>query len=176
MGCFCGGMFWGIIIIIIGLVVIINVIFGTKIPIIPLLFGLFLIYIGIRVLTGVSFHRTTRSAIFEEKKIEAVSPSGKYDVIFGKSVIDLSNAQLKEGISKVEINTVFGSAVIKINPTMPVKIRATSAFGRARMPDGTMVGFGEYTYKSDTLKKTDSQNYLYIELHVVFGGAEVVTK
>lgn len=176
MGCLFGSMFWGLIIIIVGVVIIINVIFGTRIPIFSLIFGLILLYWGIRVITGISFHRSPSSVIFEEKKIETESPSGKYDVVFGKSVIDLTNVQLKEGVSKIEINTVFGSAVVKINPTMPVKIKASAAFGSARMPDETMIGFGEYSYKSDVLKQTDAKNYLLIYLHVVFGNAEVVAK
>ena len=176
MGCLFNGMFWGVIIIIIGIIVIINVVFGTKIPIFPLIFGLFLIYLGVKVITGISCHRTSRSAIFEEKKIETESPTGKYDVIFGRNVIDLTNVQLKEGVSRIEVNTVFGSSVLKINPSMPIKIIASSAFGSARMPDGNMVAFGEYTYKSDSLKQSDQKNYLLINLHVVFGSGEVVAK
>lgn len=176
MCCLSSGIFWGVIIVIIGIVVIINVIFGTKIPIFPLIFGLLLIYFGVKIITGMSCRRSPKTVIFEEKKIETTTASGKYDVIFGKSVIDLTKTELKEGVSKVKINTVFGSSVIKINPTMPVKIKATSAFGSAQMPDQTMVGFGEYTYKSDSYKQSDQKNYLLIDLHVVFGSAEVVTK
>lgn len=176
MGCLFSGIFWGVIIVIIGIVVIINVIFGTKIPIIPLIIGLLLIYFGVKIITGTSWRRSPKSVIFEEKKIETTSPSGKYDVIFGRSVIDLTKTEIKEGVSTVEINTVFGSSVIKIDPSMPIKIQASSAFGSGRLPDGNMVAFGEYTYKSDSLKKSDAKNYLLIELHVVFGSAEVVTK
>jgi predicted membrane protein len=176
MGCLFSSIFWGVIIIIIGIVVIINVIFGTKIPIIPLIIGLILIYFGVRIITGLSCRRSPKSVIFEEKKIETTTPSGKYDVIFGRSVIDLTKSEIKEGVSKVEINTIFGSSVVKIDPMMPVKIKASSAFGSGRLPDGNMVAFGEYTYKSDTLKKTDTEDYLLIELHVVFGSAEVVAK
>lgn len=128
------------------------------------------------MLTGISCRRSSKTTVFEEKKIEATTSTGKYDVIFGKSVIDLTGIELKEGVSKVEINTVFGSSVIKIDPAMPIKIRASSAFGSARTPDENMVGFGEHTYKSDSLKQTDTKNYLLILLNVVFGSAEVVKK
>lgn len=176
MGCIFSSMFWGVIIIIIGIVIIINVIFGTRIPIFPLIIGLLLIYLGIKVLTGISCRRTERATILEEKKIEPTSPSGKYDVIFNRSVFDLTKIKLKEGVSKVEINTVFGSSVIKIDPTLPIKIRASSAFGSAHTPDENMVGFGKHTYKSDALKQTESKDYLLIVLNVVFGSAEVKTE
>lgn len=174
MGC-SSGIFWGVLIIIIGIVVIINVIFGSKIPIFPLIIGLILIYFGIRIIAGMSCRRSVKVAAFEEKNIETKA-GGKYDVVFGKSVIDLTGIELKEGISKVEVNTIFGSSVIKIDPNMPVKIRASSAFGSARTPDENMVSFGEHTYKSDSLKTTETKNYLLIVLNVVFGSSEVVSK
>jgi len=170
------GVFWGLVVIIVGLIIIINVIFHTHIPIFSLLFGLFFIWLGIRVLIGPSHHKKPQQAIFEEKKIETDSLSSKYDIVFGKGVIDLTGYKLKEGITRIEINTIFGSSEIKIDSAMPVKIRASSAFGSARMPDETMIGFGEYTYKSDVLKQTDAKNYLLIYLHVVFGSAEVYAK
>ena len=176
MGCLSSGIFWGVLIVIVGIVVIINVIFGTKIPIVSLIFGLLLIYFGVKIITGMSCCRSPKAMIFEEKKIETATPSGKYDVIFGRSVIDLAKTELKEGVSKVEVNIVFGSSVIKIDPSMPVKIKASSAFGSGRLPDGNMVAFGEYTYKTDSLKQTDTKNYLLIKLNVVFGSAEVVAK
>jgi hypothetical protein len=176
MGCLSSGIFWGVLVVIIGLVIIINVIFGTKIPIIPIIFGLIFIYIGIRIITGNSWCRRTRTAIFEETKYEKATGGGKYDVIFGRNVVDLSDIQLKEGMTRVEVNTIFGSSVVKINPAMPVKIRASAAFGSAHMPDHGMAGFGEHTYKTDTLKQADTPNYLLVILNVVFGSSEVVTK
>jgi predicted membrane protein len=170
------GIFWGMVVILIGLIIIINVIFHTHIPIFSILFGLFFVWLGIRVLIGTNRPRTPQQAIFEEKKIETDSTSNKYDVVFGKGMIDLSGYKIKEGGSRIEINTVFGSSEIKIDSTMPVKIRASSAFGSARMPDKSMVGFGENTYRSEVLKQTDTKNYLLIDLHVVFGSAEVSAK
>ncbi len=170
------GIFWGLVVVIVGLIIIINVIFHTNIPIFALVFGLFLIWLGIRVIVGPSHRKTPQQAIFEEKTIVTDSSSGKYDVIFGKGVIDLTGHTIKEGITRVEINTVFGSSEIKIDSAMPVKIRASSAFGSARMPDKSMVGFGENTYRSEALKQTDTKNYLLIDLHVVFGSAEVTAK
>jgi predicted membrane protein len=170
------GIFWGVVVVILGVIIIINAVFGTRIPIFPLLFGLFLIWLGVRVMTGPSHRKTPQQAIFEEKKIETDSTSGKYDVVFGKGMIDLTGYKLKEGITRIEINTIFGSSEIKIDSAMPIKIRASSAFGSARMPDKSMVGFGENTYRSEVLKQTDTKNYLLIELHVVFGSAEVYAK
>lgn len=176
MGCLSSGIFWGVLIIIVGILVLIRVIFGVYIPIFSLIIGLFLIYFGIRIIIGMSCCRRSKTVVFEEKIIDGAVLSGKYDVVFGKSVIDLTGIERKPGVTKVEINTVFGSAIIKIDPAQAIKIRASSVFGSARLPDGNMTAFGDYTYKTDSLKQSDTKDYLLIKLDVVFGSAEVVIK
>jgi len=175
MGFIFSGVFWGLLLVLLGIIVIINVVFGIKIPIFRIFLGLLLIYWGLRLLTGISFcHKSRNAALFEEKKIESVSPSDKYDIVFGKRVIDLSNVVLNDEIFKVEVNTVFGSSIVKINPQVPTKIVAESFFGSATLPDGNSVTFGEYTYKSDSLK--DNKNYLLINIAVIFGSTHIITK
>ncbi|MEO0075089.1 MAG: LiaF domain-containing protein [candidate division WOR-3 bacterium] len=176
MGCLTSGVFWGVLIIIIGILILIRVIFGINIPIFSLIIGLLLIYLGIRIISGATCCRRPKTIIFEERNIEGTPAENKYDVVFGKSLIDLSGIELKSGVTKVDINIVFGSATIKVNPSQPIKIRASSVFGSARLPDGNMTAFGDYTYKTDALKQTDTKDYLLIKMDVVFGNAEVVTK
>lgn len=175
MGFVFTGVFWGVVLILIGLGVIINVVFGVKIPIFRTIFALFLIYLGIQMLTGTSFwNKSKKTAIFEEKAIEVTTASDKYDVVFGKGEIDLSGIELKEHNVRVDINTVFGGSVIKINPALPTRIVASSAFGGAHLPDGNMVAFGQYTYKTENFKS--AEKHLLIHASVVFGGLEFVTK
>lgn len=175
MGLIFTGVFWGVILILIGLGVIINVVFGIKIPIFRTIFALFLIYIGIQMLTGISvWNKSKKAAVFEEKTIEVTTASDKYDVIFGKGEIDLSGIEPKDQNVRVDINTVFGGSVIKINPALPTKIIASAVFGGAHLPDGNVVAFGQYTYKTENFKS--AEKHLLIYASVVFGGMEFVTK
>jgi predicted membrane protein len=175
MGFIFSGVFWGVIIVILGLSIIVNVLFGVRIPIVRILFAIFLIWLGITLLTGGSFwSKNKHAAIFEEKKIDTISPSGKYDIVFGKGVIDLSNIVLKDEVYKVEVNTVFGSGTIEISKEMPAKVVVNSVFAGASMPDGNTIAFGQYTYKSDSLK--DNKNYLLVNASVVFGGLQIESK
>ena len=175
MGFIFSGVFWGIIIVIIGLSIILNVIFGVHIPLFRIVFALFLIWLGITLLTGGSFwSKDKNKAIFEEKRIDAIKKASKYDVVFGKGVIDLSNIILEDKVFKVEINTVFASNTIEIDPKMPAKIIVNSVFAGARMPDGNTIAFGQYTYKSDSLKEDTS--YLQVQANVVFGGLQIINK
>ncbi|MDH5683257.1 MAG: hypothetical protein OEZ20_02195 [candidate division WOR-3 bacterium] len=175
MGFIFSGIFWGVIIVIIGLSIILNVIFGIRIPIFRIIIALFLIWLGITLLTGGSFwSKNKNKAVFEEKRIDSITPHGKYDIVFGKGVIDLSKIVLEDKIFNVEVNTVFASGTIEIDPKIPAKIIVNSIFAGARMPDGNTIAFGQYTYKSDSLKEDTS--YLRVDAQVVFGSLQIINK
>ena len=175
MGFVFSGVFWGVILILLGVSIVLNVVFGVKIPLFRIVFALVLIYLGIRMLTGLPFWRKTpNAAVFEDKRIEAAGASDRYDVVFGKGVIDLTKLEVKDRPVKIEATTAFGSSVIIIDPAVSAKIKVTSAFAGARMPDGNVIVFGEYTYKTPGLK--NAANYVLLEATVVFGGMEIVEK
>ncbi len=166
------GVFWGIIVVLLGLSIILNVVTGVRIPFFRIFFGLLLIYWGVSLLAGARFGRSG-TAVFSDSEVRATS-AGKQDVIFGRAVIDLSGIVLKEGVNHYEVNTIFGASVIKLDPAMPVKVVASSAFGGVKMPDGGNVAFGESTWRSANLK--EDSVYLLVKTAVVFGGTEVVTR
>lgn len=175
MGFIYSGVFWGVIIVLIGLSILLNVVFGIRVPFFRIAFALFLIWLGITLLTGRTFwSREKNKAIFEEKRIDSITPHSKYDIVFAKGVVDLSKVTLEDKIYKVEVNTVFGSGTIEIDPTLPTKIIVNSVFAGASMPDGNTIAFGQYTYKSDSLK--EDKNYLLVKANVVFGGLQIVKK
>ena len=166
------GLFWGAIVVLIGITIILNGVLGIRIPIIRIVFGLLLIYWGISLLIGARFGRS-HTAVFSDAEIKAIS-AGKQDIIFGRGVIDLTGIVLREGINRYEVNTVFGASVIKVDRSMPVKVVASAAFAGVKLPDGGNVAFGESTWRSPNLK--EDSTYLLVKTDVVFGGTEVVTK
>jgi predicted membrane protein len=170
MGFMFSGLFWGVVVVLLGLTIIINVAFGVKIPLFRIVFGLILIYWGVSLIAGSSF-RSRSTTAFSDSEIRPTKAVGKHDIIFGKGVIDLSNVSLSDRVNRYEVNTVFGSSVIRLNPTMPVKVVVSSAFAGARLPDGNTMAFGEYTYRSPNLKEDSA--YLLVKASVVFGGLEV---
>ena len=171
MGFVFSGVFWGIIVVLIGLSIILNVVVGVRIPLIRIIFGLLLIYWGVSVLIGSSFHsRHSSTTMFSESEIK-VTQAGRQDVVFGKGTIDLTGITLQPGVNRYEISTVFGASVIRIDPAMPVKVVASSAFAGVRMPDGGNIAFGETTYRSAGLR--EDSTYLLVKAGVVFGSVEV---
>lgn len=172
MGFLFSGVFWGIVVVLLGLSIILNVVAGVKIPFFRIFFGLLLIYWGLSLLIGARFRRSG-AAVFSDAKVKAAS-AGKHDVVFGRATIDLSGIALKEGVNRYEVNTIFGASVIRLDPAMPVKVIASAAFGGVKVPDGGNVAFGESTWRSSSLR--EDSTHLLVKADVVFGATEVVLK
>jgi hypothetical protein len=168
------GLFIGALIILLGLGIIVNVIFGIHIPIFKILFGLILVFIGLRIIFGgwVHFppgHGKPGDVIFHERTYKGLSEDTKeYNAVFGKAVVDLRDVELKEKVTRIKINAVFGSAEVRLSPTMPVRIKADAVFGGVQLPENVTAAFGTSTYQSKNFN--ENQNYLYIEGASVFGG------
>jgi hypothetical protein len=168
------GLFWGTIVVLIGLTIILNGVLGIRIPMVRIILGLLLIYWGVSLLAGMSFRRMSGTTAFRETEVTNAEASGKQDVLFGKATIDLTGVQLKPGVNRYEVNTVFGHSVIRLSPATPAKVVVSSAFGGVRLPDGSNVAFGENTWRSPTFKEDSA--YLYVKAAVVFGGTEIEAK
>ena len=170
------GIFWGILLILIGLGIVIRVVFNINFPLIKFIIAFFFIFIGIKLLVGnFNFWEgrvDENTTIFSESRINGCDEKYKeYNVIFGSSVIDLRDIDLSGGSKEIKINTIFGRTLIKINDKTPVKIKADAAFASADLPKGNSAVFGTSRYENDEFS-TDT-NYLYIKADVVFGNIEV---
>ncbi len=168
-----GGLFWGIVIMLLGLSVIIRVVFHIDIPFFRIIMGLIIIYIGLSIMLhsfGMKGVWHKENAVFNEATIN--QPEGKeYNTLFGKLNLDLSTVDISKGSVKKEINTVFGASFIKISSKMSIKIVANAAFGGVKLPDGGTAAFGTYVYKSPSYE--EKKNSLIIDLNTVFGGTEI---
>lgn len=169
------GLFWGVLLVLIGLAFIFKVLFHVNL--FGVLFAIFLIFVGVSLLVGRPwmFHhrKDDQSNVFGEKAIhEQPVDRSEYNVIFGKSVYDFRDVTFtgNEPI-RVKLNTVFGHSTVLINKEIPVKIKSDAVFAASSMPDGNTVAFGTIQYSTDSFAA--SLNHLYIEAPVVFGALEV---
>jgi predicted membrane protein len=169
------GVFWGALLILIGLALIIRFVFNVDFPVFKVLFALFFIYIGLRILFGsfglFRFETGPNDVLFTEKGFYQPEPNKEYNVVFGKGNFDFTHIDLSQGSVNVKIGTVFGASEIRIARDMPVKIVTDAVFAGAQLPDGNTAVFGSSTYQSATFNP--DSNHLKIKLDVVFGGAEV---
>jgi hypothetical protein len=168
------GLFLGILIILLGVGIIVNVIFHIHIPIFKILFGLILIFIGLKIIFGswISFPSWTGkpgNAVFQERTYRGLTGDSKeYNAVFGKAVVDLRGIELKEKVTQIKISAVFGGAEVILSETTPVRIKAEAVFGGVQLPENITGAFGTSTYQSKNFD--ESQNYLVIEGTSVFGG------
>jgi len=101
------GVFWGAMLVLLGISMIIKTVFKIDIPILRLIFALIIIYWGVKLLFGTSMKKSDENnVIFDNARITQVEDGGEYNVIFGKSVIDLSDIELADKNSEVEINII----------------------------------------------------------------------
>lgn len=179
-------MFWGVVIILIGVLVILNSVFGINLPIFKILFGLLLVYWGIKVLFGgfsSSFNfeaekrSTDREAVFANSTFKYPHGSSdgekEYVTVFGSSVLDLSG--LTEAPAQpLEMVAVFGKSQVIVKKGTPLVIESQTVFGASQLPENNKSAFGEFTYRSPSVKEGVSP--LVLKTQVVFGNFEIVEK
>ena len=100
----------------------------------------------------------------KEKLNVEVFRGGEINCVFGGIELDFSDCQLAEGVSILEMNTVFGGAVLYIPKEWNVQIRANTVLGN----------FVDNRPKSDV--EIDKSRTLIIEASSVFGGGEIKSK
>lgn len=169
------GLFWGVLLVLIGLAAIFRVIFDVNL--FGVVFALFLIFIGVTLLIGKSwmFHhqKGERDTMFGDQRVtEQPRDNSEYNVIFGRTVYDFRDIQFPDNEPiRVKINTIFGNSVILINKNNPVKVKSDAVFAGSSMPDGNSVAFGTIQYATDTFAV--AINHLYIDAPVIFGALQV---
>jgi hypothetical protein len=175
MGFLFSEAFWGIFLILLGITIVLKAVFGINIPLFKTAFALLLIYAGLSMLAGGNRWpgMKNNTIIFSQSEMKARNNQHDYHIIFGSGVIDLSGINPETTTGKIEVTTIFGSGVLKINPDIPVVIKVDSVFANAHFPDGTNISFGDYTYHSPRKAEQDVAP-LEIEADVVFGDLTIV--
>jgi hypothetical protein len=165
-------LFWGIILILIGLSLVLKVVFNVDFPFFKFLFALFLIYIGIRIFIGKDFRifsdaNDENTIIFSQRTITSLENDKEYNVIFGNGIFDLRNYTPSDEEIRIKLNTVFGGSEILVNDSIPLEINAHTVFAGTKMPDGNTSAFGEANYRNNPNSTIPA---IKIESNTVFGG------
>ena len=171
-------MFWGVLIMLLGLYVILNSVFKIQFPLFKVLLACFLIFIGFRMLFSIfsgntNSNRSEGHAIFNDtqQKVATLADNSKYETVFGSQKIDLQEATFATTRSQISFSCVFGSQVIKLPKNANVRVKASAVFGSVNLPNGGKVSFGDYTY---TNAKNELAPTLDIDADCVFGNITFV--
>lgn len=174
------GMFWGILLIVIGVSLILKIIFHIDFPIFKIVIAFVFIYLGIKILIGPNFkffseRKTENTVVFGHTRFDSFEANKEYNIVFGKGEYDFSDLTLDSVlVTKLDLHTVFGNSRVILPPLMPVKIEIDAAFSGVTFPNGNTASFGTSVYTSKNFD--DSKPYLYIKADVVFGSMEIVQK
>ncbi|MBN1119258.1 MAG: hypothetical protein JXA77_18760 [Bacteroidales bacterium] len=169
------GLFWGLLLIVVGFSIIFKVVFGVNI--FRVVVAVFFVLIGIKILIGKpNFHfkgNSDSDVVFRDKRFDDFPTTDKeFSTVFGKSIYDFRNSPvpLNKNIH-IEFNTVFGETEIYLPPDLPVKIKAEAVFGAAKLPNNNTAVFGSANYITD--HDTSTTDFITIEVHTVFGNTEI---
>ena len=170
MGIIFSSAFWGVVLVILGVSVLLKAFFNLDIPVFRTIFGLIVVVFGVSILLG-------RPIVFSGKGDVVFSEASfkggedKYNTVFGKSTVDLKDIDISEGSKEIEVSTVFGETVVYINPNTAAIVSANAAFGEVKLPAGKEVSFGKSTHKSKGYK--EGKPHLKLNVNVVFGSIKV---
>ncbi|MFN8143750.1 MAG: LiaF-related protein [Bacteroidia bacterium] len=175
MSFFSSAVFWGIVIILVGVSIILREVFHVHFPFLRVFFGILLIYWGVKMIAG-GFIRNSgdNNVVFNESSIADDGSKREYNAVFGRTTVDLFKMQIPERDEKLEMNVVFGSGKVIINDSIPMRIKMTSVFGNIHSPDRNNSGFGS-SYYTTAAYKTGSP-CVNMEMNAVFGNIEVTSR
>jgi len=165
------GFFWSGVLVLLGICIILNVFLKAKIPFVRIFFALLLIYIGVSLFFARSWRGLEWRRHHFPERVRVTDGSQKHDIVFGEGEIDLTGVKLADKVIREEVDVAFGSARIRLNPALPVRVDVSSAFAEVRLPNGNEVGFGDHVYRSRDLD--ENKPHLRVKVDVAFGHVEV---
>jgi predicted membrane protein len=163
-------MFWGIVLMVVGAVILLNILLGLNLPVFRTLVGVLLIYWGVKVLIGstqdsekkyvssdtVVFH----SADFAYKRGERQ----EFNTVFGDSTVDLTQEEPTEEAIKIKVNSVFGHTVILVPKNSKITTSSNSVIGSVSLPENVIIDPNAPAYN------------FHLVLNSVFGDIQVKVK
>ena len=165
------GIFWGVFLVALGVWIMVRRYVPVNIPIVRIIFAVVFVYVGVRILiTGPGMGiRDRNTIVFSDTHMNWSSSSrgNDYNIIFSNGSVDLSDLTASGGNVYKEVNVVFGSGTLRINPAVPMEIDMTGVFGTIRSPNGNSTSFRDTRYTTPAYKAGEAA--VRIKATAVFG-------
>lgn len=190
-----GHVLFGCLLLALGLLLIVNTLFGFELPLGRTIGGLILLYIGLCIIFTGSWgyctghrtsHRSRSGAHYIRKetahirvtddKIHGSRPTLCFDTRAGQTTIDLTPltelalSRLEKPL-EIQSRTRVGQTIFIINKNIPVEIHARTGWGDTQLPDGSHKTMGSSHYRSHP----DSRPLIVIYTEVRMGNVEFIT-
>lgn len=147
---FSSEIFWGSILIIFGLSVLIKAIFGIDLPLMRVIFGGLLIYLGFSMVTSWKNYshcgKNSRTIWFSTISTTPDTIKSEYRVSFSSIRIDLRSVPIDQIPSKIFIDAHCSSVLLITNPDVPTLINIDARFASTKLPNNETVAVGNTVY------------------------------
>ncbi len=167
-------VFFGVLLVVIGFSIIINVVFKIHIPVVRIIIALLFVFIGIKILLGKQvqlFGKNTASVA--QPTMVGSEPMQEYNVVFSKGVVDLRKMEFTNNQpAKVHVNVVFGNCDLILSKDIQYRITSNTAFASVNIPSGNNVVVGSTAYQSEGFDA--SKPYIDLKLDVVFSNTKLI--
>lgn len=169
---FSSGLFWGLLLILLGVLFFANDYLEVNVNIFRVFAGISLVIIGIWLVNtfrGVGYQQTERESttLFSEADMHYIPGQQKYSVVFGSSHVDLTKLDSTKD-KLIELSCVFGELFVKLNPDSNFEIVSNAAFASIKMPDFRKTpGMGSSSFNSPALDR--SKAFTTLKIDAVFG-------
>jgi predicted membrane protein len=168
------GIFWGSILIILGISLILRIFFD--ISVFRIIIAFLLIFIGIKMLVGKKIFSSLydENNVFFGERVFKSTPQNNtdYNTLFSETTYDFREMDSLTALrTKISIKTVFGNTVIILPRNLNVQVKAEAVFASASLPNGNTIAFGSTNYNSENYNA--SSPLLIIDVNVVFGNVEI---
>lgn len=169
------GIFWGFIVILFGVGILLKSVFHVNIPFFKILIGIIVILFGVSIIFNAINSTRRNNTVFREYNFNFGTIEKEYNIVFSKGVFDFTNFNFSNYNGEfIKINSAFSKSEIYLSRNFEYEIRADSVFGVVRLPNGESVSFGNIA----RLENAENSGLKRINLHVssVFGDTKILYK
>jgi hypothetical protein len=167
------GIFWGIVLIALGVWFLVRRYVPVTIPVIRIIIAVLFVYLGVRVLIRGPSIRDKNTVVFSQSEMSygKGEKGNEYNMIFSSGNVDLTGVPVGESSVSAEVNVIFGSGTLRVSPTVPTRVHMSAAFGSVHGPDGGSVAFGDKVYTTPAYKP--GAPALEVRAAAVFGSLRI---
>jgi hypothetical protein len=160
-------VFWGALLIVLGALLILKKYVPFNLPVGRIIIALVFVYLGVRIILHGPSVREANTVVFGGRTTLAGDTRGgrDYNVIFSSGDVDFRTMPADD-VTR-EVNVIFGSGTLLLDPATPAKVTLSAVFGSVRAPDGSTVSFGERTWTSASYR--EGSPALRVKAAAVFG-------
>ncbi|MBL7689099.1 MAG: hypothetical protein JNJ49_13780 [Bdellovibrionaceae bacterium] len=178
-------MFWGLFFVTVGILLVVQTVLKIDLPIARILFGLVVIYIGVKMVLGsfginlngfrVDQIATSNEAVFTEvefsAKKDATTLNKEFSTVFGNSKLDLTGLTADDYKHGFEVSTVFGKTEIKTPADLPLVVETNAVLGSVKVRGEKTGSMGNGVFKTPGFEA--DKPHVRIEANSVFGEIEI---